>query len=213
MTSILSTKILSKAQKTTLLEAGFRFMEHDFIQIQHTKFEAPSVIENAIFTSQNTVRAIQNLKLKIQNCYCVGAKTKALLETEGFHVIAQTEYGKDLAQRIVKEAKSKKFIFFCGNRRREELPSILTENNVVFEEIEVYKTQLHPQKVKDNYDGILFFSPSGVQSFCEKNELKNKTAFCIGISTAKEAEKHTKKIIIAAHTTVESVVACAVANF
>lgn len=213
MKSILSTKILSQTQKAPLLNTGVCYEEYDFIQIEPQPFQTALEIENAIFTSQNTVKMLLKKKVKIQKCYCVGVKTKALLEANGYHVETVTEYGKDLAQRIVATASNEKFVFFCGNRRREELPTILTENKVNFEEIQVYKTQLHPQKTKDNYDGILFFSPSGVQSFCQTNTLTNRTAFCIGTTTAKAAEKYTKNIMIAAHTTVESLVERAVANF
>lgn len=212
MNSVLSTKILTPEQKKPLLNNGFGLVEHDFISVESIDFKMPENVENGIFTSQNAVKTIQNSALRqaqddrIQNCYCVGEKTKKLLEENGINVIAFADYGKDLAKIIVEKYADRKFIFFCGNRRRDEMPSILKKNKVSFEEIEVYKTFLTPKKFEQTFDGILFFSPSGVESFCKENELKNSTAFCIGTTTASEAKKHTDKIVVSKKPTIESLV-------
>jgi uroporphyrinogen-III synthase len=55
-------------------------------------------------------------------------------------------------------------------------------------------------------DGILFFSPSAIASFLEKNEMKNETCFCIGTTTAKVLENKTKNIVIASKPTLEHVI-------
>lgn len=214
MKSILSTKKLTSEQKNPLLETGFEFVEHDFISVAPIDFKIPKSIENAIFTSQNAALAIQNSEFRILNCCCVGEKTKKLLEENGMNVIAFADYGKDLAEIIVEKYADRKFIFFCGNRRRDEMPSILKENKVSFEEIEVYKTFLTPKKFEQTFDGVLFFSPSGVESFSQKNELKNSTAFCIGTTTASEAKKHAGNVMVAKKPTIESVIdlACKVSK-
>lgn len=63
-----------------------------------------------------------------------------------------------------------------------------------------------PQHFEQNFDGILFYSPSGVQGFCKENELKDSTAFCIGTTTAAEAKKHTDKVVISKEPTVKGLV-------
>ena len=81
-------------------------------------------------------------------------------------------------------------------------------------EIEVYKTMLTPKKFENPFDGILFFSPSGVQSFVigqiinsdEIPAFGGMTAFCIGKTTASEAEKYFGKVEVSPETTVESVI-------
>ena len=65
------------------------------------------------------------------------------------------------------------------------------------------------------FDGLLFFSPSGVTSFIEANPNVNvrtekNTAFCIGKTTANEAEKYFNTVIVSNATTVESTIAKAV---
>lgn len=224
MASILTSKVLSPAQKMPLLEAGFKITEHDFIDIEPMEFSVPENVENAIFTSQKAPFALagispkrgklEALKTNIKNCFCVGSKTKKLLEENGMTVIASAEYGKDLAEIIVEKYPNENFIFFCGNRRRDELPSILKKNMVSFEEIEVYKTILNPKKMEQAFDGILFFSPSGVESYIKGQMFENggipafagMIAFCIGTTTATEAKKYTEKVIVAEKPTIESVI-------
>lgn len=213
MSTVLSSRKLSKPQAGLLLNAGISFVEYNAIQIEFSDFTAAPTIKNAIVTSQNTVKALLRKNLKIERCFCVGQKTKAMLENNGFQVVETTEYGGDLAHLIVKNHADKEFSFFCGNKRRKELPQILSEHQVSFEEIQVYKTHLNPKAFPQEFDGILFFSPSQVKSYVKKNSLNKQTAFCIGRTTAAEAEKHTKKIIISKKATVENVIVQVVKNY
>lgn len=207
---ILSTKILSVNQKQALLNEGFLVTEADFIKTENTNFELKSVNDNLIFTSQNAVRSfLQNPKseeLKSKNVFCVGIKTKILLSEAGFNVIAYTGYAQDLAEIITLIYASESFTFFSGNLRREALPEALKEAGVKFNEIQVYKTTITPQKTKAKFDGILFFSPSGVESFLKDNGIKNETCFCIGETTAQALGKITKNIVIADQPSVENVI-------
>ena len=174
MLAVLSTKKLLGNQRTLLLNAGISLVEYNAIKIEFVPFEIPLNIENAIFTSQNAVEAIQDSRFKIQNCFCIGEKTKSLLEEYGRKVIAMTEYASQLAENLVKNHKNDSFHFFCGNIRSDEIPSKLKENNISFEEIEVYRTTLNPKKFERKFDAVLFFSPSGVRSFVEGNTNNKK---------------------------------------
>jgi uroporphyrinogen-III synthase len=194
-------------------------VEYNAIKIDFVPFKAPKTIANAIFTSQNAVIAVMGCELRVTNCFCVGEKTKSLLEENGQKVIKMTEYASELADYLIKNHKNESFHFFCGNIRSDEIPSKLKENNFYLEEVEVYKTTLNPKKFERQFDAILFFSPSGVQSFIEGNTNINneipafagKTkAICIGTTTASEAKKYTKNVEISNITTVESVIAKAV---
>lgn len=204
--TVLSTKKLLPNQKKTILDSGIALVEYNAIKIEFLKtIKADKPIKNAIITSQNAVKYLLKNKITIQNCFCVGKKTKALLEKNHYQVQEVANYGKGLAQIVTQKYKEETFTFFCGNIRSEEIPKVLKENNIHFEEIVVYKTTLQPKKFKQPFDGILFFSPSAIQSFRMKNKLENGTAFCIGISTAEEAKKYTKNIIIANTPSIESV--------
>lgn len=213
MPTVLSTKKLNKKQKEFLQNVGVSLVEYNAIKIEFVPFKTPEIIKNAIFTSQNAVKAIQDSRTKIQDCFCVGEKTKSLLEKNGLKVIKMTEYASELADYLVKNHKNDSFYFFCGNIRSDEIPSKLKENNIAFEEIEVYKTTLNPKKFERQFDAVLFYSPSGVRSYCEErsNLINNEATFvCIGTTTASEAKKYFENVVIANDTTVESVIAKAV---
>lgn len=209
MKSVLSTKKLSLSQRELLLNASVSLVEYNAIKIQFEVFEIPSKIKNAIFTSQNGVHSFfeNNRSSEIKNCFCVGEKTKLLLEKNGLKVIKMTEYAADLASYLVENHKDDTFHFFCGNIRSEEIPSKLKENNVSFQEIVAYKTTLNPIKINRQFNAVLFFSPSGVRSFFLENKLTNGTAVCIGTTTASEAREYTENVVISNTTTVESVIA------
>jgi uroporphyrinogen-III synthase len=211
---ILSTKKLEVNQKQFLLNANIAVVEADFISIHQKKITIETVNENLIFTSQNAVVSlIANLEgseilelLKKKNVFCVGMKTKGLLEENGFNVIAYTGYAADLAEIITLIYGKEKFTFFSGNLRRDTLPEALSNNEIVFNEIQVYETILTPQKVTGKFDGILFYSPSGIESYLKNNKISKETCFCIGTTTADALENTTDNIIIANQPTVENVI-------
>lgn len=208
---ILSTKSLLPQQKQILMDANLAVEAHDFIATSTKNFELDQVLDNLIFTSQNAVQAIlqhpQVNQLKSKNAFAVGMKTKNVLEENGFNVIAYTGYAADLAEIISLIYGKESYTFFCGNLRRDELPKILSENSVLFNEIEVYETALTPQKIKQQPDGILFFSPSAVESYLNLNTLKDEVCFCIGETTAEALTKNKIKTIhIAGKPSVEQVI-------
>ncbi|MDR7369872.1 uroporphyrinogen-III synthase [Flavobacterium aquidurense] len=207
---ILSTKKLTSEQKQALTDANFDVIDADFIQTQNKSFELKDLNENLIFTSQNAVHSILSHtkaeELKSKNVFCVGLKTKILLSENGFNVVAYTGYASDLAEIITLIYRSESFTFFSGNLRRETLPKALKDADVKFNEIQVYDTSLTPQKIKTAVDAILFFSPSGVESYLKDNTIKKETCFCIGETTADALHKITKNIIIADQPTVEDVI-------
>jgi uroporphyrinogen-III synthase len=207
---ILSTKKLSGEQKQALTAANFDLIDTDFIQTQNKSFELKDLNENLIFTSQNAVHSILSHpkaeELKTKNVFCVGLKTKILLSESGFNVVAYTGYASDLAEIITLIYRNESYTFFSGNLRRETLPQALKDAEVKFNEIQVYDTSLTPEKIKTAVDAILFFSPSGVESYLKDNTIKKETCFCIGETTADALHKITKNIIIADQPTVEDVI-------
>jgi len=211
---ILSTKVLHEIQKQELQKAGFEVSEFDFIKTENKSFEIKDLNENLIFTSQNAVYSfLENPKsndlipkLRDKNVFCVGLKTKALLSDNGFNVVAYTGYASDLAEIIALIYNKESFTFFSGNLRRDTLPNALKEAGIKLNEIQVYETSLTPQKIKTSPDAILFFSPSGIESYLKENTIKKETCFCIGETTAEALHKLTKNIIIADQPTVENVI-------
>ncbi|MEK8179085.1 uroporphyrinogen-III synthase [Flavobacterium buctense] len=207
---LLSTKKLSENQKQLLLSANFAIEEADFIDVVNKHFDIERINDFLIFTSQNAVESVlENNKIteiKTRKCFCVGEKTRALLEQNDFEVIVSSDYASELASIICNQYFKSSFTFFCGNLRRDILPDSLTLAGVIFEEIEVYETVLTPHKAADNLNGIMFFSPSGVQSFLKTNIIRDEICFCIGGTTAKSLRGITKKVQIANQPTIESTI-------
>ncbi len=166
--------------------------------------EASSEYEAVTFTSSNAVEAVatspdlQKTNLFGQKIFCIGYATKeAVVKYFGERSIAGfADNAKELAQTIL-SANVKGVIFFCGDQRRDELSTLLKKNKVDIKEIIVYKTIANPHKVEKKYDGILFFSPSAVKSFFEKNIPDGQMVlFAIGSTTADEIKKFSKNKIV-----------------
>jgi uroporphyrinogen-III synthase len=210
--SILSTKTLSSEQRQLFIESNIDILEEDFIEIENINFELKNINQNLIFSSQNAVLSLMEQndweKFKEKTCFCVGIKTKELLEQNGFKVDVYMDYASELAEIITLIYNQESFTFFSGNLRKETLPQALKEVKIKFNEIEVYQTKLAPFKLskEEKFDGILFFSPSAVESFLKDNKIKTETCFCIGETTASALEKITKNIIIAEIPTIEDLI-------
>ncbi|CAM1346714.1 hydroxymethylbilane synthase [Tenacibaculum insulae] len=209
--SIYSTKKFSELQKK-LLPTNVKVEDSDFIKIRFNRI-APKVvkneIENVIITSKNGVEAITNSftsdELNFKNIYCVGRRTKKLIEQRIGKVAHFEKNAQKLSEYLSKEIKGQEVTYFCSDLRLDTLPNVLKENDITVNEVEAYKTMYSPSKVDEKVNGVLFYSPSTVESYMQKNAA-NKVAFCIGESTAKEARKHFKNVQVAKLPTVESVI-------
>ena len=134
---ILSTKVLSPTQRETLENANFSVIEEDFIATKNQNFELQEINTNLIFTSQNAAQSVllhpKCQELKSKNVFCVGIKTKALLEENGFNVIVYVDYAADLAEIITLIYANESYTFFSGNLRKETLPKALKEAKIKLE--------------------------------------------------------------------------------
>ena len=210
---VLSTKKLSEKQKSQV--EGFTIDEIPMIRITYgDDFALEENIINAVFTSANSVRAV--FENRPENCkwfhtvFCVGKKTKQLLEGYGLtvEVIANNalELAEVLAQRFSEQDEGiKEISWFCGNLRNNDLPIIMAENGVLVTEYLVYKTEFIPKALEVDYDAVLFFSPSGIKSYLKKNQANSNPVVCIGNTTASEAIVFFDNVYMAEETTVESV--------
>jgi uroporphyrinogen-III synthase len=207
---ILSTKKLSESQKQPLLNANFLLIEENFITVQNKDFTVENINEYLIFTSKNAIESVLNNKkiaeIKAKKCFCVGSKTKAFLEQNGFQIEAHSDYAAELASIICNNYLKNSFTFFSGNLRRDILPDAMTLVEINWEEVQVYDTLLTTHKIGFEPDGVLFFSPSGVESYMQENRIEDENCFCIGNTTAEALKYATPNIIIANQPTVESTI-------
>jgi hydroxymethylbilane synthase len=209
--SIFSTKKLT-ANQLADFKPEISVASEDFLQISLNRIPRLALkkkIENVVITSQNGVEAILASispdELKFKNIYCVGRKTKRMIEKHIGKITHFEQYGTDLANYLVDYLKSKEVTYFCSDIRLENIPTILTENNIIVNEIEAYSTKQSPIKVPKSVVGVLFYSPSTVQSYLQENTT-NIVAYCIGDTTAEEAKKHFSDVRIAKTPTLESII-------
>lgn len=221
--TLLSTKILLPAQKELILNSGLGLVSYDAIRIEFKEFELPTqfkTIQNLIITSKNAWQALENKRsgefksvIATKRFFCVGEKIKKQIEGAGGNVAETAENAFSLAEKIIQNYKKDQFLFLCGNLRRDELPNLLGKHQVSFQEQIVYQTVPNHQKFNRTFDGILFASPSAVQSYCKVNEIGKSIAFCIGTTTANEAKKYTDNIVIATKPSIENMIVQAIKTF
>lgn len=210
-TNVYSTKTLTEGQ-VQLLSNDIFVKSNDAIKISLNRIplavlKAP--IKNVVITSKNAVEAILTNcpaeDLQFENIYCVGRRTKRMVEKRIGKVTHSENNAKDLANHLVEFLEGTEVTYFCSDLRLDYLPMILSENKIKVNEIEAYQTKYDAIEVDKNIEGVMFYSPSTVQSYIKKNHA-NGIAFCIGESTALEAKKHFKDVRVAKVPTVESVI-------
>jgi len=210
--------MLTEAQKALILEAGHQLTEYDAISVKYREFEMPDEQwDGLVFTSKNGVQSFINTlpsdhPYRKVPVFCVGDKTSAALETAGFKVMVQTSNAAELAAVLANKYNNWSFLYIAGNRSREVLPNTLKEASISFTKLVTYDTLLTPKKIESDFNDVLFFSPSGVTSFFENNQLKG-TGICIGATTAGALKEYTDAYIIAKKPTVEHVIAEAVKRY
>lgn len=210
-TKVVSTKTLTQEQMA-LFHRKVSVSSNDFIQTSINRI-GPQVfkgtIKNVIITSKNGVESILTNcaaeDLSFQKIYCVGRRTKRLIEAKIGPVAYAAKNAKALAEYLVENIEGDEVTYFCSDIRMDDLPAILTENKITVNEVVAYSTKYNAVKVNDATEGIMFYSPSTVQSFIKENK-PNAIAFCIGVTTGKEAEKYFNDVRIAKVPTVESVI-------
>jgi len=208
---IFSTKNLTHNQLNQFND-GFKVESKDFIKVSPNRIPSATLkqkFRNVVISSQNAVDAILKIisadELQFKNIYCVGRKTKRLIEDRIGPVKHSERNAIRLADHLVEYLEGLEVTYFCGNLRLNDLQNTLIENNIQVNEVEMYQTKYSPIEIDEDVEGVLFFSPSAITSFLLKNNT-DKIAYCIGETTATEARKHFKDVRVAKIPTVEGVV-------
>jgi len=201
---VLSTKKLEPSLIKKAGENGIEIIEQEFISINpvwnketHEKilsFPQRGVLTAAI-TSANAVSILNNFLVADDSAYFITwrfftlpGKTKQAIIAAPFlkkaAIIGEAANASLLADEIIKSGINE-IIFFCGDKRRDELPLKLKEAGIIVHEVTLYETIGTPVSLDNDFDAVVFFSPSGVQSFFAANELKTgAVCFAIGPTTA-----------------------------
>lgn len=207
--NILSTRplrndIIEQATNQNVIIDCLSFIETERIKTPGLKEKILHLFSKKItvaFTSMNAVEAVNEYLLSKPewNIFSIGQTTKELISNffGEERIVATADDANSLADTII-EKGVKEIVFFCGDQRRDELPEKLKAENIKVEEIMVYQTIATAKRVSKHYDGILFFSPSAVDSFFTANTIeRNVILFAIGNTTAYAIkQKVNNKIVV-----------------
>ena len=224
---VLSTKKLEPSLVAKAKENNIEIIEQEFIAVRPIVSKGKrdeimawlmnSNIHHVAFTSVNAVEAVKNYwhdgtlpTIPNFNVFCISGRTKSALQSliSPEMITATADYGKELAREII-EHGVKEIVFFCGNRRRDELPALLSDAGIKVHEVVVYETTEIPAAITDEVCGILFFSPSAVQSFFSANQpKKDVVCFAVGTTTAAALQDCTdNRVVVSEATSQDSMLA------
>ena len=219
-THIVSTKKLTVDQIHQLKLNGIKIIHADFIKrkIQlPNELIASEIVKTIVITSKTGVKAfneiIKRLKLNTSdyNIYCIELATQQEALKYNLRVKGVAKDADLLAEEILKDKSIQTVTFICSNIRREELPEKLRANGIKVNEVIGYHTELTPEKINENYSGVLFYSPSTIDSFLRLNKINDAVAFCIGKTTAQYAKQSGfKKIEVAEVASVNELIKTAI---
>lgn len=233
---ILSTRHLTDSSVAVAGESGIHIDVKDFIQIKPLLNKALVGKENLfhifrpeavqVFTSANAARILTEYYLHQDDTFyvigeanicCISGSTKKALQRifPDARFLAESPYGSELGAAIVALGNITAVNFFCGNIRRNELPDTLKKAGIEVNELVIYENIPAPVVTAEDYDGVLFFSPSAVKSYFSVNKLPSSAVcFAIGATTATALEDYTdNKIIISTNISEDAMVQTAIFYF
>jgi uroporphyrinogen-III synthase len=204
--SVLSTRVLEDHRAERLREAGIELTHYNALSFEEIlQPESLALLPREailIFSSGRAVQAYgryfgtDHAQLP-DRAYCVGAQTAGKLEKLGMSNMGMRHNADELAQLICRERPKAPLIFLSGNLRRDEIPKGLSECGLALQELPAYTTSYNEMKFNTKFQGLLFFSPSGVRSFTRRNPVGDGMVFCLGNTTAGEARQFSQRIVTA----------------
>lgn len=235
MPSLLSTRVIADKLIRWAETAGIRLDVAPFITVRpslgngvQAEIGRVAALEQAavVFTSKHAVTVvadvIQNIRpvppaLTGWELWCVSPVTAQIARAHfpSLSIYPGGGYGSEVAAQILERPEIREVYFFCGEKRTGTLREQLTAKGVTVHEIVVYETVLTPQTIHTPYQGILFFSPSAVESFFLQNTPPAGTVyFAIGHTTAAALGSRTSgKVITSPATEAETLVQTAIMYF
>lgn len=133
---------------------------------------------------------------------CMQGQTQKVLTDKGWGKLVQhtANNSLELAKKIEASIPKSTTVHFLGsNQRLENLPKFLNEKGYMVNEMIAYTTISKKQIINKQYDGIVFLSPSAVDSFFNQHTIKEEVIlFAIGQTTASAIQKNSNNKIVVA---------------
>lgn len=206
-------KIIISCKKLDNLEKNFwniKIKDFDFLEIKPILTEKKiEIIRNYknpfVFTSFYAIKYLENIDFSSKKAYCINGKIKEKLIKLWFEILSSSENSLDLAKNI----SSKEVLHITTKNKMQDMYDFAKENKIKIKSINSYSKKIKPRKIDFLFDGIIFFSPSQVDSFLKKNILQKEVLiFCIWETTKKYIKERNikNKIILAEKQNIESII-------
>ena len=144
---------------------------------------------NWVFSSLNSVSAITSVlkstSMIHKHVFCVGPRVANFFDGK-VKAIHQVNSASELTE-VAKASEKERFMWFHGNKSDMALIEEFEVHEMTLSSHTVYKTELITPRIEDleDYKALMFFSPSGVDSFNEHNYIpENAVVSAIGKTTA-----------------------------
>ena len=199
---LLATKILAPEFKERLIQQDFSVIEYPFIKIRPLPFPKDTFQKHIILTSQHATQLLLEQasfysQLNDYRFFCVGEKSAKMLKAQKARVLEIAPSASVLAETIRQSYSDYAFSYCCGHKRLSIIETQLGKAKIILHIQELYNTILNPKQIKTTLDGILFYSPSAVESYLLKNKIDQAHCFCIGTTTAKKVRQYTQNYSVA----------------
>jgi uroporphyrinogen-III synthase len=101
--------------------------------------------------------------------------------------IAVADNASQLADKIITDGNIRSVLHICGDLKLDVLENKLTASGISYKPLIVYETVPVSNEINGDYDAVMFYSPSGIESFLAKNNFNRDTLYCcIGETTAQK---------------------------
>ena len=144
---------------------------------------------NWVFSSLNSVSAITSVlkstSMIHKHVFCVGPRVANFFDGK-VKAIHQVNSASELTE-VAKASEKERFMWFHGNKSDMALIEEFEVHEMTLSSHPVYKTELITPRIEDveDYQALMFFSPSGVDSFNEHNYIpESAVVSAIGKTTA-----------------------------
>lgn len=184
---VFSTKLLTEEELKIAQQLQLEVTCKPTIQITCSKLNLNNIddFDTVVFTSSNAINCFventQYVLLANKKIVCIAEKTASTLIEKNFSIYKSGNSIKEISAIINTDPNIGSILHPCGNLAKP-LDTIKKYNR-----LEVYNNlPLYIEKISEEYNAILFFSPSGINGFIKNNTLNNNNTIycCIGNSTA-----------------------------
>lgn len=200
------------------LSIDFRkFIKIEGIPARDFRKDRVSILDHTavIFTSRNAVdhffRIAKEMRVEVPDTmkyFCITESTALYLQKYVQYRKRKIFFGNQIFAQlmdVIKKHKGEKFLLPCSDAAKPSMLKLLDDAKIKYSKAVIYKTvssDLNDIKI-DDYDMLIFFSPSGVVSLFDNfpdYEQKDTIIATFGPTTAKAVEAKELKLNINAPT-------------